>query len=161
MLGKQLGAVQVHWPRMRASARVKILGPLDPDDKQSVVMARLVEVRRMSARLSVTRSRDLGEAVVIAPARVLADEGHQVWVVIDDQRGKALASTHDLAVLAVEDLLLAAVRLGLLAPERLRKTYEDLIPFGSGLPTWDASSLKRQFRDWRRAHVESAATSAP
>jgi hypothetical protein len=35
------------------------------------------------------------------------------------------------------------LQLGILAAERLRKTYENLIPFGSGLPTWAASRIKQ------------------
>ncbi len=83
-----------------------------------------------------------------------------ISIVIDDQDGQTLATMEGLAVLAVEDLLLAAVQLGLLAPERLRRTYEELVPFGSGLPTWDASTLKHQYREWRRAQSESATVSA-
>lgn len=151
VLRKRVGQVETHWPRMRASARVKILDPLDPTDGQSVVLLTVARIRETSAHLALSSSRDLGEAVVIGHARVLADAGHQVCVVIDDQGGQTLATMEGLAVLAVEDLLLAAVQLGLLAPEQLRKTYEDLIPFGSGLPTWGASTLRQQFREWRRA----------
>jgi hypothetical protein len=85
---------------------------------------------------------DLGEAVVIGHAKVLADAGHEVYVVIDDQGGQTLASNEGLTILTVEELLIAAVQLDPLHPEKLRKTYEDLIPFGSGLPTWDASIIK-------------------
>jgi len=157
VLRKHLGQVQEHWPRMRASARVKILDPLDPTDGQSLVLLAVARIRETSAHLALARQRDLGEAVVIGHARVLADAGHQVCVVIDDQEGQTLATMEGLTVLAVEDLLMAAVQLGLLAAERLRKTYEDLIPFGSGLPTWDASRLKQQLREWRRARPQPAA----
>ena len=160
VLRKRLGQVQAHWPRMRASARVKILDPLDPTDGRSAVLLTVARIRETSAQLALSRSRDLGEAVVIGHAKVLADAGHEVCVVIDDQDGQTLATMEGLAVLAVEDLLLAAVQLGLLAPERLRRTYEDLIPFGSGLPTWDASPLKQQFKEWRRTQPQPAATTS-
>ena len=160
VLRKRLGQVQAHWPRMRASSRVKILGPLDPTDGQSLVLLAVARIRETSACLALSRQRDLGEAVVIGHARVLADAGHQVCVVIDDQDGQTLATMEGLTVLAVEDLLMAAVQLGLLAPERLRKTYEDLIPFGSGLPSWEASTLKQQLREWRRSQFQPAASDA-
>jgi prevent-host-death family protein len=125
-----------------------------------VVLLTVARIRETSAHLALSRSRDLGEAVVIAHAKVLADAGHQACVVIDDQDGQTLATMEGLAILAVEDLLLAAVQLGLLAPERLRKAYEDLIPFGSGLPSWDASTLKKQFRQWRQTQVQPVTTNA-
>lgn len=111
----------------------------------------------MSAQLALSTKRDLGEAVVIGHAKVLADAGHEVYVVIDDRGGQVLASNEGLSVLTVEDLLIAAVRLCVLSAERVRRTYEDLIPFGSGLPTWDASTLKQKFAEWRRARSRSQA----
>lgn len=150
VLRKRIGQSDSHWPRMRASTRVRILDPLDPTDSKSAVLANVARIRETSAQLALSRSQDLGEAVVIGHAKVLADAGHHVCVVIDDQGGQALATMEGLSILAVEDLLLAAVQLGFLAPERLRKTYEDLVPFGSGLPTWDASTLKEQYKQWRR-----------
>jgi hypothetical protein len=124
------------------------------------VLLTVARIRETSAQLALSRSRDLGEAVVIGHAKVLADAGHEVCVVIDDQDGQTLATMEGLAILAVEDLLLAAVQLGLLAPERLRRTYEDLIPFGSGLLTWNASPLKQQFKEWRRTQPQPAATTS-
>jgi hypothetical protein len=106
-----------------------------------------------STHLALSTRRDLGEAIVIGHAKALADAGHDVYVVIDDQGGQTLASNEGLTILTVEDLLIAAVRLGLLPPERLRKTYEDLIPFGSGLPTWDASTMKQKYNEWRRSQT--------
>jgi hypothetical protein len=149
VLRKRMGQVQVQWPRLRASSQVRILDELTPDDDRSDVVATVARVRGTSTRLALSTSRDLGEAIVIGHAKVLADSGHDVYVVIDDRGGQVLASAEGLAILAVEDLLLAAVQLGLVAPDRLRKTYEDLIPFGSGLPTWDASSLKQRYSEWR------------
>ncbi len=77
---------------------------------------------------------------------------------IDDQGGQTLASIEGLSILTVEDLLMAALQLSLLPPGRLRKTYEDMIPFGSGLPTWDASTMKQKFNEWQRSQKESTDT---
>lgn len=150
VLRKRMGQIHVQWPRLRASSRVRILDELTPGGDRSEVVATVARVRGTSARLALSTSRDLGEAVVIGHAKVLADAGHEVYVVIDDQGGQALASCEGLGILTVEDLLLAAVQLDLLPPDRLRKTYEDLIPFGSGLPTWDASTLKQRYSEWRQ-----------
>ena len=79
-----------------------------------------------------------------------------MYVVIDDQGGQTLASCEGLTVLTVEDLLLAAVQLDLLPPERLRKTYEDLIPFGSGLPTWEASIMKEKYNEWQQSQKQTS-----
>ena len=154
VLRKRLGQVQAQWPRLRASSRVRILDALTVTDSRSEVVATVARLRGMSAQLALSASRDLGEAIVVGHARVLADAGHEVYVVIDDQGGQALASSEGLDVLAVEDLLIAGLQLGILAAERLRKTYEDLIPFGSGLPTWEASRMKQLYDEWRQSQKQ-------
>lgn len=151
VLGKRWGQVRDQWPRLRSSPRVQILDELTATDTRTDVVANVARLRGTSAQLALSTRRDLGEAVVIGHAKVLADAGHEVYVVIDDQGGQILASNEGLTILAVEDLLMAAVQRGLLAPEKLRKTYEDLIPFGSGLPTWNASTLKQKYNNWRRS----------
>lgn len=151
VLGKRMGQVSNQWPRLRSSSRVQILDELMADETRADIVSSVARVRGTSARLALSTRRDLGEAVVIGHAKVLADAGHDVYVLIDDQGGQTLASNEGLTVLTVEDLLIAAVQLELLPPEKLRKTYEDLIPFGSGLPTWNASDLKRQYHEWRRS----------
>jgi len=158
VLRKRMGQVQDQWPRLRSSSRVQILEELTPTDSRSGVVATVARLRGTSAQLALSVSRDLGEAVVIGHAKVLADAGHEVYVVIDDQGGQTLASCEGLTILTVEDLLVAAVQLGLLAPKRLRKTYEDLIPFGGGLPTWDASTMKQKYNEWQHSHKKTNAT---
>ena len=152
VLRKPMGQVRVQWPRLRASQRVQILDELTITDARSDVVATVARLRGASAQLALSMSHNLGEAVVIGHAKALADAGHEVYVVIDDQGGQVLATAEQLDVLTVEDLLIAALDLGLLAPEQLRKTYEALVPFGSGLPTWHASSLKQRYATWRNAN---------
>ena len=135
------------FPPVKSSRSVRVSPPAICAD----VVANVARLRGTSAQLALSTRRDLGEAVVIGHAKVLADAGHEVYVVIDDQGGQILASNEGLTVLAVEDLLMAAVQRCLLAPEKLRKTYEDLIPFGSGLPTWEASAMKKKYNNWRRS----------
>ena len=159
VLRKRLGQVQAQWPRLRASSRVRILHALTVTDSRSDVVATVARLRGMSAQLALSASRDLGEAIVVGHAKVLADAGHEVYVVIDDQGGQALASSEGLDVFTVEDLLMAALQLGILAAERLRKTYEDLIPFGSGLPTWEASRMKQLYDEWRQSQKQRRAES--
>jgi hypothetical protein len=54
---------------------------------------------------------------------------------------------------------MAGLQLGILGAERLRKTYEDLAPFGSGLPTWEASSMKQMYNEWRQSQKQRRAES--
>jgi hypothetical protein len=71
--------------------------------------------------------------------------------VIDDQGGQQLAAAENIPVLTVEDILIAAYDFELVDASKLRATYEAIIPFGSGLPTWNASSLKRTYDGRRRS----------
>jgi hypothetical protein len=158
VLRKRTGQVQNQWPRLRASSHVQILDELTPADIRSDVVAAVARIRGTSVQLALSASRDLGEAIVIGHAKVLFDAGHEVYVIIDDQGGQTLASCEGLAILTVEDILMAAVELGLLPPDRLRKTYEDLIPFGSGLPTWEASSMKQKYNEWRQSRKQANGT---
>lgn len=158
VLRKRMGQVRDQWPRLRSSSRVQILDELTPADTRSDVVAAVARLRGTSVQLAMSVSRDLGEAVVIGHAKILADAGHEVYVVIDDQGGQTLATCEGLTILAVEDLLIAALELGLLLPGRLRRTYEDLVPFGSGLPTWDASTMKQKFNAWQDAQKRASDT---
>lgn len=45
---------------------------------------------------------------------------------------------------------IAALSLNIVPPDKLRKSYEELTPFGSGLPTWNASTIKHKHAEWRR-----------
>jgi hypothetical protein len=109
VLGKRLGQVKDQWPRLRSSSRVQILDELTASVLRADVVTTVARLRGISAQLALSTRRDLGEAVVIGHAKVLADAGHEVYVVIDDQGGQALASNEGLAILTVEELLLAAV----------------------------------------------------
>lgn len=114
VLRKRMGQVRDQWPRLRSSSRVQILDELTPTDIRSDVVAAVARLRGTSVQLAMSVSRDLGEAVVIGHAKVLADAGHEVYVIIDDQGGQTLATCEGLTILTVEDLLIAALELGLL-----------------------------------------------
>lgn len=151
VLSKTQGQTKDHWPKMRASSHIQILDELTPTDTRASIVATVARVRGLTAQLALSTRRDLGEAVVIGHAKDLVDAGHEVYVVIDDQGGQTLAFNEGLTILTVEDLLLAAAQLGILTATELRKTYEAFIPYGSGLPTWNASTLKRKHAEWRRS----------
>ncbi len=72
---------------MRASDRVQILPQLMADDERADVVAIVARVRGTAARLALSTRKDLGEAVVIGHAKHLAEGGHEVYVLIDDQGG--------------------------------------------------------------------------
>jgi len=100
---------------------VQVLDQLVVTDSRANIVANVARLRGTSAQLALSTRRDLGEAVVIGHAKALADAGHEVYVVIDDQGGQTLASNEGLSVLTVEDLLIAALQLGLLSAERTRR----------------------------------------
>jgi hypothetical protein len=147
---RSYGQLATHLRRLKASRTVQILPRLVLEDERTAVLANVARVRGMSMGLALSRRADLGEAVVIGHARHLADSGHEVYVLIDDQGAQVLASGEGLEVITVEMLLLAAVSLGLLPAGKLESTYESLRPFGAGLPTWKASTLKTDYDLWRR-----------
>ena len=147
---RSYGQLATHMRRLRASTKVTILPRLVLGDERSAVLANVARVRGLSVGLALSRRKDLGEAIVIGHARHLADTGHEVHVLIDDQGGQALADMEGLHVITVEMLLMAAVKLGLVQAGALRSTYESLRPFGAGLPTWNASTLKTDYEQWRR-----------
>lgn len=141
--GKSMGQLDTQWSRFKRASCVTVLPELlAEDDGQKEVVAHVARIRDMEVSLALRKRRDMGEAIVIGHARHLSDQGHEVFVIIDDGPGQVLASREGLDILTVEDLLLGAVRTGVLQREQLRGTYESLRPFGSGLPSWDASELK-------------------
>jgi hypothetical protein len=147
---KIYGQLSTHIQRLQASTKVKILPRLVLEDERSAVLANVSRVRGMSVDLALSSRADLGEAVVIGHAKHLADSGHEVYVLIDDQGGQVLASGEGLGIITVEMLLLAGVQLGLLPAGKLKSTYESLRPFGAGLPSWKAGTLKTDYERWRR-----------
>jgi predicted nucleic acid-binding protein len=142
---RHFGSLATQWPRMRASQQVRILELLDLSGAQAQVVAHVARIRGTAANLALSQPKDLGEAVVLGHAVHLAAQGHEVYVVIDDQGGQQLAAAENIPVLTVEDILIAAYDLDLVDASKLRATYEAIIPFGAGPPTWNASSLKRTY----------------
>lgn len=150
-----------HWPKFKQAPNVRILPKLKADDEdQPEVVAAVVRIRGVGAARALAMPKDLGEIVVIAHAVHLREQGRDVQVLIDDQGGQQLADEEDLDVVTIEVLLMAGVARGVLASAELRKTYEQLIPFGGGLPTWDASDLKKLHQQWKREQRAARASAA-
>ncbi|WP_322748105.1 MULTISPECIES: hypothetical protein, partial [unclassified Frankia] len=145
------GRLATQWPRMRASRLVRILDKLEFDGAQPEVVAHVARIRGRGATLALSTAKDLGESVVLGHAAHLAEQGREVYVVIDDIGGQRLAAGENVELLTVEDVLLAAVQLGLIPGNQLRTTYDTMRPFGSGLPSWDASTLKPAYNVWKRS----------
>lgn len=151
VLGKKsCGQLVEHWPKLKASGRVRVLERLTVEDDRSDIVGHVARIRGMSARLALSHRKDLGEAVVLGHAKYLTEQGHKVYVLIDDQGGQALAALEQIEVMTVEDLLLTAVKLDLLPSARLKKTYDNFRQFGSGLPTWNASQMKVDYTAWKQ-----------
>ena len=142
---RNFGSLSTQWPRMAASTRVRVLAPLVVGESPPGLVAHVARIRGLGAAAALTTSKDLGEAVVLGHATFLAEQGHDVYVVIDDRGGQVLAEREPVSILTVEDLLLAAVEARLLPGSDLRKTYEQFRHYGSGLPSWNASDLKRRY----------------
>lgn len=148
-----------NWSKLKRSPNVRVLPKLETDGSQPEVVATVARIRGTAAARALKLRRDLGEATVIAHAVHLRSQGRRVFVLIDDGGAKQLARSERLQVVTIETLLMAAVKRKVLAPEKLQKTYEQLVPFGNGLPSWDASELKKSYRDWRAEQRAAAAES--
>jgi hypothetical protein len=125
---------------------VTILPVLVLDDDRTEVVQHVTRISGREAALALTQPKDLGERIVVGHGKHLLDQGHEVYVVIDDRGGQILASAEGLTIFTVEDLLTAAVELGILTKEKAQTVYKVFIPLGSGLPTWKASTLRKQLQ---------------
>lgn len=150
-----------HWPKFKQAPNVRVLPKLEADDEdQPEVVATVARIRGVGAARALKMPNDLGEVVVIAHAVHLRKHGRDVRVLIDDQGGQQLAEDEGLDVVTIEVLLMAGVDLGIITPAQLRKTYEQLIPYGGGLPSWDASEMKKLYAQWKRDRRAAATASS-
>lgn len=89
--------------------------------------------------------KDLGEAMVIAHARMLGSQGVTVRVMIDEWRAQEVAREYGLALLSTETVLLKAAKLGLVEnPGSMKKIWEKLRTLDNGLIHWDQARRLHQ-----------------
>ncbi|MET9615416.1 hypothetical protein [Kitasatospora indigofera] len=140
------------WRRLTQSSVVQILPALLAADAPARVVEVLEDIRGLQAEQALRQRRDLGEAVVVAHGVHLQEQGHEVYVAIDDQGGQNLAADHDLTVLTIEDTLTLAIDGGHFATEgELKKTYKKLRGFGDGMLPYERTDLSETYRKWRPA----------
>jgi len=136
------------WPRFTRSDRVQILDVIElhrPD--QAAVRNTVARLRGTSAALALKQSNHLGEHIVVGHARVMQDQGQDVSVLIDDGDAQDMAASEGLDVVDMEHLLLFGHLQkvpDLDSRAKVRKVYEDLLPFGGSLVSWEKSWLRTQ-----------------
>ncbi|MFC8450440.1 hypothetical protein [Kitasatospora sp. NPDC057223] len=147
------------WNRLTASTVVRVLPPLLAVDAPARVIEVLEDIRGFQAEQALRKRKDLGEAVVVAHGVHFQEQGHEVYVAIDDQGGKAIATQHNLTVLTIEDVIELAIAFGHFPNEGdLKTAYRKLRGYGDGLPSYDCTDLHGSYTKWRAA---SQAADAP
>ena len=137
------------WQALERSDRVRILPALEVGSAPARVVEVLEQIRDLEFDQALRRSRDLGECVVVAHGVHLAEQGHEVTLLMDDQEGRQLADEWALPHLTVEDVLVLDVHAGCFATlEALQHAYRQLQRYGSGLPDFPRTPLAAYYREW-------------
>lgn len=142
-------------------------------DELTTELNRTVQrISRMEAERRIRLKRDLGELMVLAHAVVLAEEGHDVTVLIDDSDGRELAE-REIRRLdrlrnsgkavgsielwgTIEILQKAAASSHIPNRGEMRKLYERLRPLDTGLPPLESTDLLSA-EHWQKEQKERAA----
>jgi hypothetical protein len=86
--------------------------------------------------------------VVVAHGVHQQDLGHEVWLAIDDQGGRAIAAARGLALLSIEDVLTLAVQYRKFAAEGdLKAAYAKLRKYGEGLAPYNTTALHKEWQE--------------
>ena len=88
---------------------------------------------------------DGGELFVIAHALVIKDSGEEVWVAIDDSRGRGIATSSGLHLVTTVDLFGFAIDLALITSRRELKAVYGEVGQYSSLPALATTGLDRRF----------------
>jgi hypothetical protein len=104
-------------------------------------MSVLTSIRKGHPK-GIQGSANLGECVCITHALGAAASGRRVVVSLDDGDGQVLAKAKKVTYFTIEDALEAGVTHEVITRAQARDAYRKLVPYGSSLPTWNASELK-------------------
>ncbi|MGW5333710.1 hypothetical protein [Streptomyces bauhiniae] len=149
--------LKLRWTRLVRSPYVRVLPAIEAQTASARVIEVFEDVRGRQLEEALRDPRDLGEAVVVAHGVHFQDEGHEVYVAIDDQGGQALANDRDLTVVTVEDVLCMAIEFGKFPTEGdLKKDYSKLREFGNGLPSYTYTELPLAYKDWREQDIATS-----
>jgi predicted nucleic acid-binding protein len=131
-----------NWNLLTAHGHVNILSS-DPDSADGKALANIVyhlTRRPLAERLEM--SKDLGELMVIAHAKMRSDRGEKVVVIIDEWRGQQLASQVGLKVINTERILLLGIKTGHITDKNhMKKLYNQLREFDLGLVVIEETKL--------------------
>jgi hypothetical protein len=125
--------------RRHLGGRITVIPEITANAPASVELLAKIRDRHPAGSAGST---DLGECVVVARALEARQRKIDVVVSIDDLRGQQLATAHGLKLFTVEDALFRGVKLDVLTRAQAKAAYLRMVPFGSSLPTWPASTLK-------------------
>ncbi|WP_328365700.1 hypothetical protein OG800_35805 [Streptomyces sp. NBC_00445] len=140
------------WLALERSNRIRVLPALEVDTAPARIVEVLEEIRDLEFDQALRQSRDLGECVVVAHGVHLAEQGHEVTLLMDDGGGRRLADEWSLPHLTIEDVLVLAIHAGCFeTPTALKQGYRRLQKFGSGLPDFPRTPLAEHFREWEEA----------
>lgn len=128
-----------------------------PDEETDELNKVIQRLERMPMRERIKQRRDLGETMVIAHAVVAAQAGADVWILIDEVRGSAVATaekmrlermqearkaTGSLRIINTPIVLEKAVQLGEVTDRgAMRKIYGQLRELDDGLVAIEQTSL--------------------
>jgi hypothetical protein len=137
----------LRWSKLAKSKHIQILPLLEAGSAPARVVEVFEEVRERQFEDAHRDPKDRGEAVVVAHGVHRRDLGHEVWLAIDDQGGRAIAKARGLELLSIEDVLTMAVQFGRFATEgALKSAYEKLRKYGDGLPEYSSTGLHKEWQ---------------
>ena len=140
----------LRWSRLAKSKHIRVLPLLEAGSVPIRVVEVFEEVRGRQFEDAHRDPKDRGEAVVVAHGVHQRDLGHEVWLAIDDQGGRAIAKARGLKLLSLEDVLTMAVQFGKFTTEgALKAAYKKLREYGDGLPPYNSTGLAISHKEWR------------
>jgi len=137
----------LRWKKLEQSSHVRVLPRLEASTAPARVIEVFEDVRGRQFEDAHADPRDRGEAVVVAHGVHHQHLGHEVWLAIDDQGGRAIAAARGLQLLSIEDVLVMAVQFGRFATEgTLKDAYAKLRKYGEGLAPYEATILHKEWQ---------------
>ena len=147
---KPFGAAKAQWTVLENAGRIDVLSD-DETPELSVAVQRLA---RMPMTQRLQYGKDLGEVMVIAHAAVLAEEGKNVTILIQERDGTALALqeaariasmsgvTGSIRVWNTETVLLSAVGSQQIPDKKtMKRLYLGMRPLDAALPPINETEL--------------------
>lgn len=137
----------LRWRKLEQSSHVRVLPQLEAGSAPARVIEVFEDVRGRQFEDAHADPRDRGEAVVVAHGVHQQDLGHEVWLAIDDEGGRAIAAARGLRLLSIEDVLTMAVQFGKFATEgELKAAYAKLREYGEGLVPYNTTALHKEWQ---------------